>query len=73
MTLCAQKLKMRWARKPDAAAGCAKLKAMLKLTAIDLYLLLYLSLSSSYLSSKTQNNKLHNVMILSFNLCGYEI
>jgi hypothetical protein len=37
MTLSAQKLKMRCAHKSDAAAVCAKLKAMSKFIAIDLY------------------------------------
>jgi hypothetical protein len=37
MTLCAKKLKMRCAHKLHAAAVCAKLKAMYKLTAIYLY------------------------------------
>jgi hypothetical protein len=36
MTLCAQKFKMRCARKSDAAVVCAKMKAMSKLIATDL-------------------------------------
>jgi hypothetical protein len=36
MTLCAQKFKMRCAHKSDAAAVCAKLKAMSKLVALYL-------------------------------------
>jgi hypothetical protein len=59
MTLCAQKLKMRFAHKSDAAAAWAKLKFMSKLIAIYLYL---------YLETTVANwNKVHEEIITQTN------